>query len=77
MEPFYVGKGKWDRCYRKYRNLYFNNIVNKVNKVDCTVNILEDNLIEEEAFQCEYWYIHEYIVVENIQKNLVKKLVKG
>ncbi len=56
-EPFYVGKGKNNRCYKLNRNQYFNNIINTL---DCIVNILHDNLTEEEAFQYECWYIHEY-----------------
>ena len=58
-EPFYVGKGKDDRCYKLTRgnNNHFNNIVKSIPVV---VNILHDNLDEETAFGLEVWYIREY-----------------
>lgn len=56
-EPFYVGKGKGNRCYFLNRNYHFNNIVNKI---PCVVNILMENLTEKEAHEYECWYIHEY-----------------
>lgn len=58
-EPFYVGKGKDDRCYIKTRgnNYHFNNIVKNI---PVAVNILEDNLSESEANEIECWYINEY-----------------
>ncbi len=58
-EPFYVGKGKGDRCYRLKRgnNHHFNNIVKSI---PTAVHILHDNLSEEEAHQYECWYINEY-----------------
>lgn len=58
-EPFYIGKGvgsRWRKLTRE-GNLHFNRIVNKF---DCVVNILHDNLTEQEAFDLEVWYIREY-----------------
>ena len=57
-EPFYVGKGKNDRwCKTTGRSKYFTSILNKV---DTSVNILQDHLSEKEAFEYECWYINEY-----------------
>ena len=58
-EPFYVGKGKGNRCYKTNRkhNPYFNNIVKSV---PVAVNILHDNLTEDVACDLEVWYIREY-----------------
>ena len=58
-EPFYVGKGKGNRCYKltREKNNHFNNIVNKI---PVAVNILHDNLDEQTAFGLEVWYIREY-----------------
>lgn len=58
-EPFYVGKGSGDRWKKLTRdnNHHFNNIVNSK---DVVVNILEDNLTEEEAFEYESYYIWYY-----------------
>lgn len=58
-EPFYVGKGKDDRCYTLTRgnNQHFNNIVKSI---PCVVNILHDNLEEQVAYDLEAWYINEY-----------------
>lgn len=57
-EPFYVGKGKENRCYSlKNRNKHFLNIVGKV---DTAIHILEDNLKEDWAFEYEVYYIDEY-----------------
>lgn len=58
-EPFYVGKGRDNRCYKLTRgnNHHFNNIVNSI---PCVVNILHDNLSEQVAFDLEVWYIREY-----------------
>ena len=63
-EPFYIGKGRKNRCYNlKYsRNKYFKNIVNNR---EVAVVILENNLDEKTAYQYECWYINEY-------KNLLK-----
>ena len=58
-EPFYVGKGKEDRCYKLTRknNNHFNNIVNKI---PVAVNILHDNLNEQVAYDLECYYIWQY-----------------
>ena len=58
-EPFYVGKGKDDRCYRLTRgnNKHFNSIVKSIPVV---VNILHDNLDEQMAYDLECWYIWQY-----------------
>lgn len=66
-EPFYVGKGKGDRWYRRNsRNKHFLNIYNKV---PTAVHILHENLSEQEALEYECWYIDEYKY--NIGYNLV------
>lgn len=59
-EPFYVGKGKKNRCYElnKNRNKYFKNIVNSTEVAVC---ILNDGLTEEQAFGIEIYYIYLYI----------------
>lgn len=58
-EPFYIGKGKGDRCYRLTRgnNKHFNNIVKSI---PCAVNILHDNLDEQTAYGLECYYIWLY-----------------
>ncbi|WP_303210961.1 NUMOD3 domain-containing DNA-binding protein [uncultured Clostridium sp.] len=57
-EPFYVGKGYGNRCYKLTRNNnHFNNIVKSI---PVAVNILHDNLNEQIAFDLEVWYIREY-----------------
>lgn len=58
-EPFYVGKGKEGRAYRKNRgnNRHFNNIVNKL---PTAVYILHNNLTELEALEYEIYYIDYY-----------------
>lgn len=58
-EPFYVGKGKgrrWNTLTRG-NNKHFNNIVKKIPVV---VVMLAENLLEEEAYQIENWYIWQY-----------------
>lgn len=53
--PFYVGKGKKDRCKNHLdKSEWWNNIVNKH---DYYIRILDVNLSEEEAFEKEKEYI--------------------
>lgn len=63
LEPFYVGKGKNNRCFQYKKNRYFKNIINYCNKnnILVSVSILEKDLTEKEAFDIECWYIHNYI----------------
>ena len=58
-EPFYVGKGQGNRylSFNRPYNPHFNNIIKSI---PCVVNILHDDLIEQEAFEIECWYIHNY-----------------
>lgn len=58
-EPFYVGKGRGDRWKSMNRgeNKHFYNIINFT---DVAVNILNDNLTEDEAFDLESYYIWFY-----------------
>ena len=52
---FYVGKGKGDRAYRKSsRSLHWNRTVKKYGWI---VDIAEENLTEEQAFEREKFYI--------------------
>lgn len=66
-EPFYVGKGKDNRCYDLNRgyNKHFNNIIKSILTA---VYILNNNLSEQEAFDYECWYINYY---KNLGYNLV------
>ena len=58
-EPFYVGKGSGNRCYKltREKNNHFNNIVKSI---PVAVNILHDNLDEQTAFGLEIYYIWLY-----------------
>lgn len=58
-EPFYVGKGKGNRCYdlTRGRNRHFNNIVKSI---PIAVNILHNDLDEEVSFGLEIYYIWFY-----------------
>lgn len=55
-EPFYVGKGKDNRCNsRHFRNNYWKNIVNKYGY---DVILLDNNLSEIEAYDREVYWIN-------------------
>ena len=78
-EPFYVGKGKENRCYSiERRNKHFKDIITfcNNNEVDIAVSILEDNLEEECAYQYECWYINLYVteygynITSEVTKNI-------
>lgn len=57
QEIFYIGKGKGRRAFDKNdRNKHWHNTVNKY--CGFQVEILESNLIEEEAFEREKFYIN-------------------
>ena len=59
---FYIGKGKDNRYLRlDNRKAHFMNILNKV---DCVVEILYDNLTEEQAFQLEVDTIYDLVFNE-------------
>lgn len=55
--PFYVGKGKGKRAYSKQRNNYWHRIVNKHGYI---VEIFEENLTEDQAFEKEIESIKLY-----------------
>lgn len=56
--PFYIGKGEGDRAWSKDRNnQHWHSIVNKV---DYRVEIIQDGLSEEEAFDKEKYFIKLY-----------------
>lgn len=64
MEPFYVGKGKKSRINqsvdtRKNKNLYKNNILEKIHSLNLTVTSIKfkDDMTEDEAFLLEYQLI--------------------
>lgn len=58
-EPFYVGKGHKNRCFRlDGRNPHFNNIINKH---PIAVTIEKDNLTEQRAFYWEERIIEELV----------------
>jgi len=55
-EIFYVGKGKDNRAFIKTgRSRYWNNIVKKYGYI---IDITDENLTEEEAFEKEVFYIN-------------------
>lgn len=63
-EPFYVGKGKNNRCFTlRKRNKHFNDIVQycENNSIGIAVSILDSNLSNKEALMTECWYIDRYI----------------
>lgn len=58
---FYVGKGHGSR-YKDLnsRNKYFTNIVNKIGMENIQIDIIENDLTEEQAFEKEKYYINYY-----------------
>lgn len=59
---FYVGKGCGNRCFQlQGRNEHFNRILNKV---DCVIEIVQDNLSEEDAFDLECSMIEDLVFNE-------------
>lgn len=68
---FYIGKGKGDRCRRiDSRSSHFKNIINKTN---CAVEILYNNLTEAEAFLLEEQTIEMLIYEEGYSLEIDKK----
>lgn len=60
---FYIGKGSNDRWKCLYdRSEHFKNIINKV---DCVVEILYDNLTEKEAYELENALIEDLVFNES------------
>lgn len=67
---FYIGKGKDKRYLRlDNRNNHFNNILNKT---ECVVEILYDNLSEDEAFELEKETIQELVFEEGYSIDIKK-----
>lgn len=67
-EVFYVGKGKGSRYKNKTkRNQYF---INYVNKYNCNVRKIKENLTEEEAFNFEIDTIAKYKKIGECKCNL-------
>ncbi|MGL5415110.1 MAG: NUMOD3 domain-containing DNA-binding protein [Clostridium sp.] len=63
-EPFYVGKGKLNRCYAlRKRNKYFCDILYYCDKnsIEVAIHILDSNLSEIDALNTECWYINYYV----------------
>jgi hypothetical protein len=57
-EIFYIGKGLNKRAFsKKSRNKYWNNVINKHGY---KVEIVEQNLTEDEAYEKEIFYIEKY-----------------
>lgn len=70
-EVFYVGKGHKNR-YKdmRMRNKYFLHIINKVGKDNTKIDIIENNLTEEEAFEREKYYISYYRDISSCLTNM-------
>lgn len=60
-EVFYIGKGKNNR-YKdlRMRNRYFLNIVHKIGLENIKIELIEENLDEQTAFEKEKYYIEYY-----------------
>lgn len=72
---FYVGKGSGSRYKdRSMRNRYFNNVVEKVGIDNIRIDIIEDNLEEQEAFEREIYYIEYY---QKLVGDKLTNLTKG
>jgi group I intron endonuclease len=60
-QVFYIGKGHGNRYKdRSMRNKYFNNVVNKVGMDNIKIEIIENELDEQTAFEKEKYYIKYY-----------------
>ena len=72
---FYVGKGKNNRCFDiNDRSNFFKRIVNKV---ECVVIIVDNNLTEKEAHATECMLIHKYIFEEGYGITMHHNCKKG
>lgn len=65
--PFYIGKGKGDRCYDHLKgydthNKFKTRVINKIRKIggEPIVKIVEDNLAENKAFGIEQFLVGYY-----------------
>lgn len=66
---FYIGKGKGRRQFvLQDRSYHFTNILNKI---ECAVEILYDNLTEEEAFQLEEETIYNLVFNEGYSIDII------
>jgi hypothetical protein len=77
-EPFYIGigvddKGKYIRAHRRGRNKFWNRIVSKT---DYIIEIIEDNLVWEEACEREKYWI-TYYGRRNLKKGTLCNLTDG
>ena len=66
---FYIGKGKDRRQFvLQDRSYHFTNILNKI---ECAVEILYDNLTEKEAFQLEEETIYNLVFNEGYSIDII------